>query len=78
MLWTDDVNNGSRNDAATDLLAHHLVQGSGPLPPHYAAFGNAYFVLGQTWKPFIDVVTPFRDGGMRPSLRTGGVFSLTT
>lgn len=55
MLWTRD-RNGSRNEAAIDLLRHQFVQGSGLLSCHDAAFGDAYFLLNQTWKPYIDIV----------------------
>lgn len=56
MLWTRDFRSGSRNEAAIDLLRNHFVQGSGLLSSHDAAFGDVYFVLNQTWKPFIDIV----------------------
>lgn len=54
MLWTR-ASKRSRNEAAINLLQHHFVQGSGLHSPHDAAFGDAYFLLNETWKPVTEI-----------------------
>jgi hypothetical protein len=56
MLWTRDFKYGCRNQTAMNLLQHRFLRGSRPTSPDDAALGDAYFVLNQTWKPFIDIV----------------------
>lgn len=59
MLWTRESNRGKyfRNETAIDLLRHHFVNGSGLASPDDEVIGNVYFLMSETWKPFIDIPT---------------------